>query len=416
MARKIHQLLLLLSALTTASFVGLLIWRNLPGLPNAGWLVTLGVGYVVLFLGTCTRLFVVVRERSNVKVFRFSSFILVGFSAGLLVYIVLNSILYDYYQPISLYDDVIISWAISWSLLILSLVTFLFLNDATQRARLALMGVVLTAVAAVPVAKLAKLTISIAPTDLVSVHRDVFVGGESGIDTYRIPALLVIPAGSQLASGEHVSRDQFLAFAEARHDSALDTGAIDLVLKRSIDDGLTWSESQLVCRYQKSGMTGKCGNPTPVFDHTTGIIHLAYNTSGIPKAVHNRGHKAHILQSRDGGVTWGDSRLIAEDNLVFGPGHGIQKRHAPFIDRLLIPAYTDHATVLYSDNHGNDWQRSSGLNTGNESELVELHSGDLYLTTRHRAPIGRPPLPGGRLYAMSKDAGTSWLDTRKSVV
>lgn len=60
-------------------------------------------------------------------------------------------------------------------------------------------------------------------------------------------------------------------------------------------------------------------------------------------------------------------------------------------------------------------ERSSGLDAGNETGVAELSDGRLYMTTRHRARIGFPPQPNGRLYSVSDDGGSSWpksqLDT-----
>ena len=56
----------------------------------------------------------------------------------------------------------------------------------------------------------------------------IFVSGEEGYHTYRIPSLLVTPKGT------------LLAFCEGRKNGRSDTGDIDLVLKRSTDGGKTW--------------------------------------------------------------------------------------------------------------------------------------------------------------------------------
>jgi sialidase-1 len=56
---------------------------------------------------------------------------------------------------------------------------------------------------------------------------DLFVNGE-GYPLFRIPSLLETRGGA------------LLAFAEGRR-SLDDTGDIDLVLRRSVDDGATWS-------------------------------------------------------------------------------------------------------------------------------------------------------------------------------
>ncbi len=87
---------------------------------------------------------------------------------------------------------------------------------------------------------------------------DVFVSGQGGYHTYRIPALIV------------TSNQTLLAFCEGRKNSASDTGDIDLLLKRSTDGGKTWSEPQVVW----DDGPNTCGNPCPVVDETTGTIWL----------------------------------------------------------------------------------------------------------------------------------------------
>ena len=53
--------------------------------------------------------------------------------------------------------------------------------------------------------------------------------GQDGYHTYRIPALVVTTAGA------------VLAFCEGRRDSRHDHGDIDLLVRRSEDNGESWS-------------------------------------------------------------------------------------------------------------------------------------------------------------------------------
>src|SRR5262245_36037665 len=85
---------------------------------------------------------------------------------------------------------------------------------------------------------------------------DLFVAGQNGYHTYRIPVLIVATNGA------------LLAFCEGRKDSASDTGRIDLLFKRSTDNGETWSAQQVVW----SDGTNVCGNPAPVVDRSSGKI------------------------------------------------------------------------------------------------------------------------------------------------
>ena len=80
--------------------------------------------------------------------------------------------------------------------------------------------------------------------------------GSGKYNNYRIPSLVVTKKGT------------VLAFAEGRE--AGDTGDIDILLKRSLDNGKTWSD-EIVVWDQKDN---SCGNPVPVVDEQTGRIWL----------------------------------------------------------------------------------------------------------------------------------------------
>ncbi|ELU11586.1 hypothetical protein CAPTEDRAFT_201074 [Capitella teleta] len=248
--------------------------------------------------------------------------------------------------------------------------------------------------------------------------QDLFVGGVDGYAIYRIPGLLVVPAGSQLSNGEQLTSDLLIGVAEARRDAALDTGVIDLVTKVSNDGGKTWGQLNVVCTYEENNKRGKCGNPTPAFDHETGIIHLAHNISN--KA---RQHMPVMITSGDGGQTWSDREVLPFKGLIFGPGHGIQKQQSPAKGRLIIPGYlnqkvegrANQAVVLFSDDHGNTWQTSEPLNTGDETAIAELADGRIYMNTRQHAALGRAPAPNGRWVSTSSDGGVNWLAAEKDL-
>ncbi|MBM3787949.1 MAG: exo-alpha-sialidase [Acidobacteria bacterium] len=61
------------------------------------------------------------------------------------------------------------------------------------------------------------------------IGADVFVSGQDGYHTYRIPAMV------------KSKKNTLLAFAEGRKDNSRDWGNIDLLVKRSRDGGRTWS-------------------------------------------------------------------------------------------------------------------------------------------------------------------------------
>ena len=124
---------------------------------------------------------------------------------------------------------------------------------------------------------------------------DLFVSGQGGYHTYRIPSLLATAAGT------------ILAFCEGRRHSASDSGDIDIVLRRSTDDGETWSEMQLVA----DAGPDVFGNPCPVQDGATGTIWLPINwnlaegsESKIVRGTAPRG--VWLLRSDDDGATWSE--------------------------------------------------------------------------------------------------------------
>jgi sialidase-1 len=394
--QRIPVVLYFLSVAAMWIFVGLFVWRNWAGLENPWITGLLGLAYVLLY-GTARSYF------TGLPGFLRRPLYLIALMV--LPWVFIQGTLWDYYQPLSLFDDVILALAVSWLLLIAGLLIELWRGerDLSGAAAIALLGPLL-------VQGLVMVNKPL-PSDALAHHSDLFVGGEGGYDTYRIPALLVLPPASRLASGETLKADRILALVEARKDSALDTGVIDLVLKHSDNGGASWSAQRVICRHVVGDERGKCGNATPVFDADTGRIWLAYNLSGIPGDLPEgpRPHSAHLMASDDGGLSWGEPMRLPFDDVVFGPGHGIQKELPPARGRLVIPGNRGGTSLaVYSDDHGLTWQEGAALGAGNENEIVELSDGRLYMATRHVAPTGRPPQPNGRLYAISTDGGSHW--------
>ena len=62
----------------------------------------------------------------------------------------------------------------------------------------------------------------------------IFLGGTEAYHSYRIPAIVRTNAGT------------LIAFCEGRKDSSLDYGDIDVVYKRSTDDGQNWGSLNLL--------------------------------------------------------------------------------------------------------------------------------------------------------------------------
>jgi len=239
----------------------------------------------------------------------------------------------------------------------------------------------------------------------------VFIAGQGGYHTYRIPAMVV------------TTNQTVLAFCEGRKNSRSDTGDIDLLLKRSTDGGQTWSEQQVIW----SDAANTCGNPTPVVDRDTGIVWLllTWNSGtdkedqiGYLKSRDTR--RVFVSQSRDDGLSWTPPQEITSSIkktnwgwYATGPVNGIQLTRGPHKGRLVIPAnhslltsHTQSVTrshVFFSDDHGATWQLG-GIEDEktNESTIVELADGSLLHNMRSYHKKHR------RAVATSQDGGKTW--------
>ncbi len=242
----------------------------------------------------------------------------------------------------------------------------------------------------------------------------VFVRGQDGYHTWRIPALAVSANGT------------LLAFAEGRKKSASDTGKIDLAVRRSTDHGQTWSPIQVIW----SDGPNTCGNPSPVLDRETGVLWLALTwNNGVDEArqIHAQTsrdtRRVFITSSSDDGATWDRPREITKavkrTNWTWyatGPGGGLQIARGPYRGRLVIPCdhneagedrYYSH--VIYSDDHGATW-KLGGTTPGdkvNECQVVELTDGRLLLNMRNYERSHKC-----RQVAISADGGLTWQDQR----
>lgn len=212
----------------------------------------------------------------------------------------------------------------------------------------------------------------------------LFNSGKDGYPRFRIPSLMV------------TAQNEVLAICEGRADGGGLVGNIDIVLRRSRDSGQTWGPIEVVADEGSNTL----GNPCPVIDRTTGTIWLGLSRSlgtdteaQIVAGTSNETTRALITSSTDGGKTWAPLKDItssakAADWTWFGtgPGVGLQLKSG----RLVIPSY--HAVkgsqryrshVLYSDDHGQTWQRSepAGEHCG-ECQIAERLDGTLVMSTR----------------------------------
>jgi len=237
----------------------------------------------------------------------------------------------------------------------------------------------------------------------------VFKAGTDGYHTFRIPAVVRAKNGD------------LLAFAEGRKRGVSDHGDIDIVLKRSSDNGQSWGAVQLV-QDESEHPAAKVwiGNPTPVVDKMDparpGRIWLVFTRSNA---------QMFVSSSDDNGQSWSARRDITQSAgneswgwYAAGPVHAIQLERGPHAGRLVVPC--DHRAVakeswgshlVYSDDHGATWKLGAADTHAaadplhpNECVAVELVDGRVYVNAREHNGSD----PASRVVATSSDGGQTF--------
>lgn len=231
--------------------------------------------------------------------------------------------------------------------------------------------------------------------------------GVAGHRQYRIPALAVTPRGTILAA------------YDGRPNLDDLPNPIDLLLRRSTDNGTTWGP-QLTVR-TGTGLDGY-GDPSLLVDMQTGRIfmfHAAGTHAGFFEAAPGLENQdaiqhADVSFSDDDGLTWHHRRLTAMlkgegvTGLFAAAGAGIQVHIGPFTGRLVQQFVLLHegeikAASAFSDNHGETWTMGAFVEGANENKVVALADGSLLLHSRATPH---------RLTAHSTDGGQNWSPAR----
>jgi len=250
----------------------------------------------------------------------------------------------------------------------------------------------------------------------------VFTSGEGGYSCIKIPSLLLTQNGSLLALAEARS----LTHHPMTSESCSDFAPTALVIKRSVDEGRTWSQMQVV-RSEVANFPVVIGNAAPV--------QLSSRDLRYPGRIllpHTRNNsEVWLMYSDNDGVDWTPAReipdMVSSDwNWVgTGPPAGVQLQGG----RVVVPCYHGvlrgnilnnlvHGHMMLSDDSGDTWRLASvnglaeNVSEGtpfyvNENQVVELMDGTLLDNARSLATFSTQK----RIQSKSFDGGETWAQT-----
>jgi sialidase-1 len=218
---------------------------------------------------------------------------------------------------------------------------------------------------------------------------------QDGVSCYRIPAIVTAPNGDLVAA------------IDERVPSCGDLNLsrdINIVLRRSFDNGQTWTDIETVVNYPDGQ---SASDPSMIVDKITGDIFLFYNFMDLDNE--KDVYYLHVTKSSDNGKNWSKPEDITQqitkpewktDFKFITSGRGIQTREGKLLHCLVNLDNGLH--IFGSDDHGERWYLiDTPIIPGNESKIVELDDGRWMINSRLNNP-------GYRHVHISADQGKTW--------
>lgn len=243
----------------------------------------------------------------------------------------------------------------------------------------------------------------------------VYVGGEDGVDTFRIPTITRTWKGT------------LLAFADAKLSGPHDIGPKSEVLKRSSDGGRSWSPLQYLQRFEDQ--TAECQASNFPLNPLVPLAILEGRHAGDVIVITVTCGVRTIGRSTDDGLTWTFEPMVISGNATIptssatrftaATSHGIQLRQGPRRGRLVYAAYGTYSgrplmLLVVSDDGGATWHigatglRAPARGVG-EVSITELSDGTILGNTRTSVPFRAEfrSLDGGDTFVADEDGGVT---------
>ena len=218
---------------------------------------------------------------------------------------------------------------------------------------------------------------------------------QNNISCYRIPALVTAPNGDLIAAID----ERVPSCADLRSNRD-----INIVLRRSADNGATWSTIETVVNYPDGR---SASDPSMIVDATTGVIFLFYNYMDLD--IEKEVYYFRVIESSDNGKTWSLPKDITnqiskpewhKDFKFITAGRGIQTSSGTLLHTMVNLNNGLH--LFGSNDHGANWYVIDvPITPADESKIVELADGTWMINSRVNKL-------GARYVHTSTDKGKSW--------
>ena len=244
---------------------------------------------------------------------------------------------------------------------------------------------------------------------IVYYEQCLYRPGDYGSTNWRIPTICCLSDGSLLAVCDKRKYNE----SDLPED-------IDIVIRRSNDNGRTWSEPQTIA--EGTGRKQGFGDAALVECQNGDVVCVFVGGNGLFQSSQDDPIRSYVCRSSDKGKTWSEPEDItfqlwgdhatrpqcrSYEASFFGSGNGLRLTRGTYAGRIMFAAAMKLKSnnrldnfVVYSDDNGLTWKVSKmAYQGGDEAKLMELVDGRVLISVRQN---------GARGYNYSTNGGLAW--------
>ena len=244
---------------------------------------------------------------------------------------------------------------------------------------------------------------------IVYYEQCLYRPGDYGSTNWRIPAICCLNDGTLLAVCDKRKYNE----SDLPED-------IDIVVRRSTDNGHTWSEPLTIA--EGTGRKQGFGDAALVECENGDVVCVFVGGNGLFASSQADPIRSYVCRSSDKGLSWSEpdditfqlwgdqaTRPMCRNYRAsfFGSGNGLRLTRGEHAGRIMFAAAMVRKNsnvadnfVVYSDDNGMTWKVSQrAYEGGDEAKLMELVDGRVLISVRQT---------GARGYNYSSNGGLAW--------